>query len=86
MPKKSSTYDPTSIDPVMSQNILTAIRRASSARVAPEAPLVMLKNIGAVAAGFRMGSIVTKTNRKLFAAARISEIVISQNFPCFPVS
>ena len=77
MPKKSRTYEPISIEPAISQNMLRAMRRASSARIVGDAPSVRLRKIGAVAAGLRIGNIVTNTNRKLLAATRTSSIVMA---------
>ena len=67
------------MDPVISANMLRAMRRASSARVLAEAPSVSPRKMGAVAAGFRMGSSAASTNRKLLPN-RISN---SMNTCCF---
>lgn len=79
MPNTSSTYEPTSIEPVISANMLRAMRRANSARVLDEAPSVSPKKMGAVAAGFRMGSSAASTNRKLLPN-RISNSMNTDRF------
>src|SRR5690349_5722726 len=65
-----------SMEPAISQNMLRAMRRASSARVMGEAPSVRLRKIGAVAAGLRMGSMVASTKRKPLVNASANSIVM----------
>ena len=68
------------MEPSKSATMLRAMRRASTARVAAEAPSVKPRKMGAVAAGFRMGSKVANAKRKLLPAAPSNSRVI--RCPC----
>ncbi len=64
--------------PSSSQNMLRAMRRASSARVVGDAPSVRPRKMGAVAAGFTIGSSAAITKRKLLPKApRSSSVTVS---------